>query len=117
MVTEEPLLEEWQEESKTVPTLKTVFEVNEKGDVTNVSQQVIEETYKQKYILTKLVPQSVCDEGQHYFVFLNEGNREGGRVLVKCRKCPLGKNFVVGIHELVDGKLVEKTYSQEAPKS
>ncbi len=50
-------------------------------------------------------PQAICKE--HYYEFLNGGRRdESGRLLAKCRDCPVGRVFVLGINRLIDGKIM-----------
>lgn len=58
---------------------------------------------KQKVAYAPLTPY-LCNE--HFFIFKNNGKRENGHILLQCTHCPLGKIFVPGKHELVDGKLI-----------
>lgn len=46
---------------------------------------------------------SWCGEDGHYFVFSAENPR-----IVVCKECALERNYVVGFHQLKDGKLLPR---------
>lgn len=43
-----------------------------------------------------------CKQGEHYFELENPRSRD-----LVCKKCGQGASFVLGIHKLVDGKVIE----------
>lgn len=65
-------LDTWQTEEKTVATLV----MDDDGD-TKVSERVVE----QRYMPTRLIPQTVC--GEHHYDLVERGKRQNGQVLVK----------------------------------
>lgn len=93
-----PKLNEWQTEEKAVPTIV----MGEDGE-----PQMGERVVKQRYMHVPLIPHTICSAGQHYFAFIDGGRRQDGRALVKCRRCPLGKQFLPHKHRLKDGRLIE----------
>lgn len=42
-----------------------------------------------------------CKHNNHYFVPTSPSSRE-----LTCRKCGIGANYILGIHKLVNGKII-----------
>lgn len=95
--TQEIPLNEWQIETITQPALV----MNEQGKVEMGERQV-----KRRFIHVPLIPHRVCAPDNHQYQFVDGGKRQNGMVLVKCRNCSVGKQFVPGVHRLQDGKLL-----------
>lgn len=89
-------LDQWQTETKRIPT----YQLNEEGKLV-----VGERVAKQRYMLTTPVPHAFCAAGEHHYSFVDHGRRQHGRVLVKCDHCGLGRVFIPGIHHLEGGQL------------
>ncbi len=109
---EQPILDEWKEETIKVPTLDFDIVTNDNGDPIRITPKVVEKEVKRRYRLATMTNLRTCEAGQHYFMIDHEGKRIRGRVEVKCTKCDYGQNFVVGMHKLVDGKIVSQVNNQ-----
>jgi hypothetical protein len=102
----QPILDEWQEETIKVPTLDFDVETDDNGDPIRITPKIVEKEVKQRYRLATMTNLRTCAAGQHYFMIDHGGRRIRGRVEVKCTKCDYGQNFVVGVHKLVNGKII-----------
>lgn len=91
----EVTLNEWQTETVKQPT----YVMNEQGQV-----DVGEREVKRRYVHVPLIPHKIC-EGEHHLDLVDGGKRQEGMVLVKCRRCAVGKQLVPGQHRLVEGRL------------
>lgn len=108
-------LDEWQEEERTVPQLEFDVEFDARGNPTRITPRMTEKKIKQRFMYSRLTPYDLCAPDAHYFEIKNGGKRVAGRLVVQCRNCPLGKNFVVGVHQLIDGKIVETSINPAPP--
>lgn len=86
---------EWTTEERTVP----VKAVDENGN-----EHIVEKTVTERVAYVPIIPHTICAE--HNFALTNGGRRErDGRLIAKCGNCGMGKNFVLGQHRIVDGKI------------
>lgn len=90
-------LDEWQTETRKIPT----YQLNEKGELVIGEREVTE-----RFKYTRPIPHKFCSEGSHFYEFVDGGRRQDGRVLVKCKRCSLGRVFIPGRHRLENGKLL-----------
>ena len=99
-------LNTWQTETRDVAV--DVPDIGFDGAGRPVVQGTKQETRtveeKVAYLEVTRIP--TCENGNHHFVFMNDGKRMGGRLLVQCQQCPVGKPFIPGVHRLVDGKML-----------
>lgn len=103
MADETTPLNKWIEEEQHIPVL--IPDMDAEG---NLSFKQGERVVTEKVMYTPLIPHQTCEGGNHAFELVNGGKREAGRVLVQCRNCSLGKDFIPGIHQLIDGQIVER---------
>ena len=98
---------EWQEEEHHIPVKVPMIEVDEGGNLKGVRWEEGERVHKERYTYAKLLPHQICPQGKHYFEIQNNGQRVGGRLVVKCRHCNVGVHFIVGIHRLENGQILD----------
>ncbi len=101
-----PKLNEWIEEEEKVVEDVPFFTINKEGQLEYTGLSPAEKIIKHKVAYAELSSIKMCKESEHYFAFENNGKREGGRVHIKCIRCPRGGIFVPGIHQLVKGKII-----------
>jgi hypothetical protein len=77
-------INEWQIEGRPLP----VVTLDQQG-----KPSIGERTVKQRYMLSPLIPHTICDPDRHYFQYVDNGRHQDGRVLVRCRDCSVGKQF------------------------
>ena len=104
---ESPDFEQWQEETRTVPQLEFEPEFDQLGNLKGLTHRIVDREVTERFRYARLLPHQICEPDAHYSIFKDGGKRVGGRVQVQCRHCNLGKNFVVGVHRLVEGKIIE----------
>src|SRR5579884_2491417 len=102
-------LNEWQEIEEKTPIDIPAFSVDQQNNLHYEGMKTVEQVTKKKVALTNLVPLT-CPNGEHYYQFMNGGARINGRVEVQCKACPVGQDFVVGLHQLVDGKIISNIF-------
>ena len=95
--TERNTREDWQEEEIKLPTLTFNSEAER--------LEMTERTVKQRYKHVPVTELKLCSRDNHYFELYDGGRRQNGRVLVECRKCPIGKQLQVGLDMLEDGRI------------
>ena len=100
----EPTLNEWLTETREVDVAVPQASFNEKGELTGVEMVPTKREVSERVLYTKPVPQAVCDHTGHDFALLP--NRVAGRLLVKCRRCPNGRQFIPGRDRIEDGKVI-----------
>lgn len=105
MAAKRPKLDEWIEEERRVPSTEYEVEFDDQGNPVRVTPHEVEKVVTEKVIYASMTPHKLCSPDQHYFEIRNGGKRVAGRLEVQCRHCGLGKNFVLGVHRLVDGRI------------
>lgn len=104
-----PKFDEWTETEEHIPVEIPSFSIDERNNLHYEGLIKTERVVKKKVALTQLVPLT-CPDGEHYYQFVNGGARINGRVEVQCKRCNFGQDFIVGIHNLVDGKIVLNSF-------
>lgn len=106
----EPKLDVWQEEEKSVPALALEVGMGPDGEPKVVGVKEVERKEKERFMLTrpKEYLKFCSNKDDHRFELVNSGKRdESGRVTIKCKNCPLGGIFRVGIDRLdSEGRLL-----------
>lgn len=102
-MTDEPVLNEWQTETKTIDVMVPEAAFDDQGRLKDVRMVKGKREVSEKVMYQKLIPQAFCGPTRHDFALLP--HRVAGRLLVKCHNCQQGRQLILGRETLINGQL------------